>query len=392
MIVRRASLALALVVTLGVAACGDDRKPPPEAAPTAQAASASPSAPPEPFTFEIGPAAGAKNLPITAEIDTRVTGGKVTSVTLTDDKGKAVAGELRADGSSWVPAQPLENNRTYNASVAATAVNGTTETKTTSFTTMARPGGSRVGSGLYLFNGNTYGAAMPVVVEFESDIPESARASVTRRLFVKTDPPQLGRWHWFSPRMVLYRAEKYWQPGTTISVRTALTGLPIGNRFGDTDRSATAKIADRTLVLDVDNATKQMQVIVNGQVVRTLPVSLGKPSTPSSSGQMVIMEKAETTVFDTRATDGPNGYRINIEYAQRLTWGGEYVHSASWSVKDQGVRNVSHGCVNVAPDQALWLFQQTMVGDAVIVRNTERVLQPGNGWTAWDVPWERYGV
>jgi len=266
MIVRRASLALALVVTLGVAACGDDRKPPPEAAPTAQAASASPSAPPEPFTFEIGPAAGAKNLPITAEIDTRVTGGKVTSVTLTDDKGKAVAGELRADGSSWVPAQPLENNRTYNASVAATAVNGTTETKTTSFTTMARPGGSRVGSGLYLFNGNTYGAAMPVVVEFESDIPESARAAVTRRLFVKTDPPQLGRWHWFSPRMVLYRAEKYWQPGTTISVRTALTGLPIGNRFGDTDRSATAKIADRTLVLDVDNATKQMQVIVNGQV------------------------------------------------------------------------------------------------------------------------------
>jgi hypothetical protein len=56
------------------------------------------------------------------------------------------------------------------------------------------------------------------------------------------------------------------------------------------------------------------------------------------------------------------------------------------------VRNVSHGCVNVAPDQALWLFQQTMVGDAVIVRNTERVLQPGNGWTAWDVPWDRYGV
>jgi lipoprotein-anchoring transpeptidase ErfK/SrfK len=381
-----------LVVTLGVAACGDDHKPPPAAAPAAQAASASPSAPPEPFTFEIGPAAGTRNLPITAEVETRVTGGKITSVTLTDDTGKAVAGELRADGSSWVPAQPLENNRTYNASVAATAVNGTTETKTTSFTTMARPGGSRVGSGLYLFNGNTYGAAMPVVVEFESDIPESARAAVTRRLFVKTDPPQVGRWHWFSSRMVLYRAEKYWQPGTTISVRTALSGLPIGNRFGDTDRSATAKIADRTLVLDVDNATKQMQVIVNGQVVRTLPVSLGKPSTPSSSGQMVIMEKAETTVFDTRATDGPNGYRVNIEYAQRLTWRGEYVHSAPWSTKDQGVRNVSHGCVNVAPDQALWLFQQTMVGDAVIVRGTERVLQPGNSWGAWDVPWEKYGV
>src|SRR4029453_1312591 len=103
-------------------------------------------------------------------------------------KGKVVGGELRADGSSWVPAQPLEHNRTYTASVTATAVNGTSETKSTSFTTMARPGGSRVGSGLYLFNGQTYGAAMPVVVEFESDIPEAARAAGARRLFVKTDP------------------------------------------------------------------------------------------------------------------------------------------------------------------------------------------------------------
>lgn len=61
--------------------------------------------------------------------------------------------------------------------------------------------------------------------------------------------------------MVLYRAEKYWQSGTTIWVRSALTGLPIGNPYGDTDRSATAKIADRTLVLDIGNATKQMQVV-----------------------------------------------------------------------------------------------------------------------------------
>jgi len=391
MTVRRMLMALALLVPVGVAACGSDRKssPPP---PTAQAASSSPSPSMEPFTFAIGPAAGTTNLPITAEVETKVTGGKISSVTLVDDKGKAIAGELRADGTSWVPAQPLEHSRSYTATVAATGASGQAETKTTTFSTMGRPGGSRVGSGLYLFNGNTYGAAMPVVVEFESDIPEAARASVARRLLVKTEPPQPGRWHWHSSKMALYRAEKYWQPGTTITVRSALTGHPIGNRFGDTDRSATVKIADRTLVLEVDNATKQMQVIKDGQVIRTMPVSLGKPKTPSSSGHMVIMEKAEDTIFDTTRTDGPDGYRVRIAYAQRLTWGGEYLHSAPWSVRDQGVRNVSHGCVNVAPDQALWLFQQTMIGDAVIVKGTERQLQPGNGWTAWDIPWERYGV
>jgi lipoprotein-anchoring transpeptidase ErfK/SrfK len=391
MTVRRLLLALALVAPLGLVACGSDRKPPPDT-PTAQAASPSLTKSIEPFTFSVGPATGTTNLPVTTEIETKVTGGKIASVTLADDKGKTVGGELRADNTSWVPAQPLEHGRKYTATVTASGESGESDTKTTTFTTMARPGGTRVGSGLYLFNGNTYGAAMPVVIEFESDIPEAARASVARRLLVKTSPHQPGRWHWHSARMVLYRAEKYWQPGTTINVRSALAGHPIGSRYGDTDRSATVKIADRTLVLDVDNSTKQMQVIKDGQVIRTMPVSLGKTKTPSSSGHMVIMEKAEDTIFDTTRTDGPDGYRVRIQFAQRLTWGGEYLHSAPWSVRDQGVRNVSHGCVNVAPDQALWLFQQTMVGDAVIVRNTERVLQQGNGWTAWDIPWERYGV
>lgn len=389
MIVRRVVVALAMVVPLGLTACGAE--PQATAAPAAST-SGSPAVTSPPFSFAVGPDAGARNLPISTEIDTKITGGRLGTVTLTDDKGRTVAGEPREDGTSWVPSKPLEHGRTYTASVTASGDRGESETKTTTFTTMARPGGSRVGSGLYLFDGVTYGAAMPVVIEFESDIPAESRAAVQRRLFVKTDPPQPGRWHWHSARMVLFRGENYWKPGTTITVRSALSGVPIGKRFGDSDRTATSKIADRVLVMEVDNATKTMTVKKDGQVIRTMPVSLGKTSTPSSSGQMVIMEKAEQTVFDTTRTDGPNGYRVNIQYAQRLTWGGEYIHSAPWSVKDQGVRNVSHGCVNVAPSQALWLYQQTMVGDAVIVRGTERVLQPGNGWTAWDIPWDRYGV
>ncbi|WP_203903197.1 L,D-transpeptidase [Virgisporangium aliadipatigenens] len=393
MSVRRMLLALVVTLPLGVTACSDDPRKP-AAQPASQAASASPSptASVPPFTFEVGPAAGTKGLPITTEVDTRVTGGTVASVTLTDDKGKAVEGELRADGSSWIPAKPLEFERTYSATVTAKGVRGESESKNTTFTTMARPGGGKVGSGLYLFNGQTYGTAMPVVVEFESDVPEASRAAVARRLLVKTTPEQPGRWHWHSPRMVLYRAEKYWQPGTTISVRSALSGLPIGSKYGDTDRSATVKIADRSIVIEVDNANKKMTVLKDGQPIKELPVSLGKPSTPSSSGHMVVMEKAEQTVFDTRATDGPNGYRVDIQYAQRLTWGGEYIHSAPWSVQQQGNTNVSHGCVNVSESNAQWLFQLTMIGDAVIVKGTERTLQKGNGWTAWDIPWDQYGV
>jgi lipoprotein-anchoring transpeptidase ErfK/SrfK len=356
---------------------------------SAAAPSASPSPSAVPLSLAVTPAANTANLPVTTEIGTTVAGGKVSDVKLVTAAGKAVAGGLRQDGSSWVPAAPLEWKTGYTATVTALGPDGKTTTKTTSFTTMTRPGGSRVGSGLYVQSGMTYGVAMPIAVEFESDIPDSARAAVQRRLLVQSDPPQVGAWHWFSARQVLYRPQNYWLPGTRLSVRSALAGLPIGKRFGDRDRSATATIANRKLVIEVDNATKQMTVYQNDAVVKTMPVSLGKPSTPSASGTMVIMAKDEQTVFDT-TNEGPNGYRVNIAYAQRLTWSGQFIHAAPWSVKDQGHRNVSHGCVNVAMGNAKYLFDLTLVGDPVTVRGTEEQLQPGDGWTAWNMSWQDF--
>jgi hypothetical protein len=147
----------------------------------------------------------------------------------------------------------------------------------------------------------------------------------------------------------------------------------------------------RKLTIDVHNKTKQMYVYKDDSLVKTMKVSLGKKSTPSSSGTMVIMEKKESTVFDTLAELGPDeGYRTTIAYAQRLTWGGEYIHSAPWSVGDQGRRNVSHGCVNLAPGNAVWLFNQTLIGDPVTVRGTERKIVNGNGWTAWTPTWAEF--
>jgi lipoprotein-anchoring transpeptidase ErfK/SrfK len=383
--------AVALLVAVGcvTAACSSpSRSSSSAASEPSPSASAAPSPSAEPLSLAITPGTGAAGQPITTEIGTTVHNGEVTDVAVTDASGKRVPGSLREDLSSWVPAAPLAWATGYTATATAKGTDGTTSTKTTSFTTMGKPGGSRVGTGLYMFTGQTYGVAMPVAVEFESDIPVSARAAVQARLFVKSDPPQVGAWHWFGARQALYRPEKYWEPGTKLTVRTGLSGLPIGQRYGDTDRSAQVTIG-RKLTIEVDNATKQMQVLQNDKVIRTMPVSLGKPSTPSSSGTMVIMSKEDTTVFDTTA-EGPNGYRINIAYAQRLTWKGQFIHAAPWSVGAQGHRNVSHGCVNVNNANALWLFNTTLVGDPVTVRGTERGLDPGDGWTAWNMPWPQY--
>lgn len=334
--------------------------------------------------IELQPAADTQGVPLSTEIGVAVQNGTVSTVTLKDDAGNEVAGALRADQTSWVPSEPLRPETHY----VATAKAGD-QSKTTSFTTMAMPGVT-VDTGLYLFDGLEYGVAMPVVVEFTSDIDEQDRAGIERRLFVSTVPEQAGSWSWVSSKQVEYRGENYWLPGTKIHMRSALQGHPLGvGKWGDQDRRATVTIAANKVELFIDNGSKQLTVQENGTITRSIPVSLGKPSTPSSSGTMVIMDKQVQTVFDTRGEPGDQ-YRADISYAQRLTWGGEFIHAAPWSVGDQGVNNVSHGCVNMSWGDAEWLFSVTHVGDPVTVTGTEAQLQSGNGFTAWNQSWEEH--
>ncbi|MEU4676151.1 Ig-like domain-containing protein [Micromonospora sp. NPDC023737] len=391
--------ALALAASLVLTGCGDEQRKPsfvvgsapgtaPDAAIGDSSAPATPAGPPLP----VSPGDGAKNKPVSTEISADLPdGAKIKEVTLTNAAGDRVPGKLRTDGSSWVPNAPLKYGTSYTATVTAAGSDGATHQGTSTFTTMKKPK-STIGSGLYLFDDKTYGVAMPVVAEFHPGIPKKDRAAVQKRLFVRTDPPQPGAWHWVdNGTQAYYRAPEYWKPGTTLDVRIALAGIPLSNgRYGDVDRKATAKIG-RSFVMKVDNTTKKMTVYEDGKVTRTMPVSLGKKSTPSSSGTMVVMEKKEKTVFDTRDDPDPaNRYVTDIEYAQRLTWGGEYIHAAPWSVGDQGRRNVSHGCVNVSTANARWLFEKTRIGDPITVKGTERKLAAGNGWTAWSLSWSQF--
>jgi lipoprotein-anchoring transpeptidase ErfK/SrfK len=382
-------MVVAVMAPAGLTACRDDET---TARPAGGPATTAPPAALAAFSLTVTPTKGKKGVAVSAEIGTKIAGGRVTAVKLREVGGGAVPGALRDDRSAWVPARPLKHNKRYEAVVTAADASGQPQTASTSFITMARPS-RETGTGLYMFDGNTYGVAMPVVVEFIPGIKKKDRPAVQKRMFVKTSPPQTGTWSWTaSGSQAYYRAPKYWKTGTTLSVRIGVGGLPTGGgRYGDQDRSATAKIG-RSFIMKVDNKTKKMTVSRDGKTVRTMPVSLGKKSTPSSSGTMVVMEKKARTIFDTRAELGSAGYVTDIEFAQRLTWSGQYIHSAPWSVGSQGHHNVSHGCVNVSPANARWLFDKTLIGDPVTVRGTGDTLASGNGWTAWDMSWDEFAA
>jgi lipoprotein-anchoring transpeptidase ErfK/SrfK len=339
------------------------------------------------------PADGATNVSTAVEVAYAATNASSTSVSLTDASGASVSGALRGDGSAWLPDKQLKYGTQYTLKVTATGADGKAATATSTFTTMAKPGSlARVSS--IVGDGQVIGVGMMMIVSFGVDVAKDKRADVQKRLFVTSDPPQEGVWNWFSSKEVHFRPKTYWKAGTKISLRAAVGGLSVGGKwYAEKDIAIRATVGSK-LLMEIDNKTKLMTVTKDGSVIKTIPVSLGKSSTPSDSGNFIVMVKNPWEWFDSSTygvpVDGPGGYRTKVYWPQRITWSGQYVHAAPWSEKDQGKRNVSHGCVNISLALGEWLYSITHIGDPVIVRNTESKVKYGDGWTDWELSWEQY--
>ena len=378
-----ASVVLAGALALTAAACTNDEGG------TPAWRGGKPEQKPKASATITGPATDAKDVPASADITFTTKDAIDTTVALKDSAGAAVVGKLSADGT-WLPDKQLDYGTTYTATVTATGDDGKPAAVSNTFTTMAKPANQvRVTS--FLGDGQVVGVGMPLIVTFSRAIPEDYRDDVQRRMTVQATPAQEGVWRWTSPTEVHYRPKTFWKANTTLAYKIQAGGLPMGDGwYGRADLTVDLKVGG-ALVMTVDNKTKKMTVTRNGKAVRTIPISLGKPATPSSSGTMLVIEKLKKTVFDTRADPNPaNRYVTDIEFAQRLTWGGEFIHAAPWSVASQGRTNVSHGCVNMSTANATWLFNQTRIGDPIVVKGTERKLKNGNGWTDWNMSWDEY--
>jgi lipoprotein-anchoring transpeptidase ErfK/SrfK len=387
---RYGTAVLALALAAVLAGCGGDsaRWHSSDGKPAAEAPPATP-----PVNIAVNsPAEGATNVPAATEI-AYTTDAASSTIELADATGAKVDGSFRPDRSSWVPAQMLKWGTQYTATITATSAAGKAESKTVTFTTMAKPGNTAKASSV-IGDGQVVGVGMPLILSFSSAIPKDQRANVQKRLFVTSNPPQEGIWYWWNDKEVHYRSKEYWQSGTKITVRAAIGGLSMGgNRYGSADLTINATVGPK-IVMVADNANKQMSVTKDGVLLRNIPVSFGKKATPSASGNFIIMIKNEWEWFDSASFGVPNdsadGYRTKVYYPQRLTWDGEYIHSAPWSEGDQGKRNVSHGCTNISAANAKWLYDLTHIGDPVIIKNTEERVKWQNGWTDWEKPWSEY--
>ncbi len=204
-------------------------------------------------------------------------------------------------------------------------------------------------------NGAVVGVAHPVVVTFTA--PVTDRRAAERTIHVTSPNDMTGHFEWVDTNVVQWVPDRYWPAHTRVSV--GVQELTTGFETGDE-------------VLGVANISAHtFTVSINGEVVRTMPASMGKPTRPTPVGNFTALSKERTVVMDSRTIgiplSSPEGYKITAQYAVRVTWSGVYVHSAPWSVNSQGYANVSHGCINLSPNNAAWYFNTVNIGDPIDV-------------------------
>jgi lipoprotein-anchoring transpeptidase ErfK/SrfK len=222
-------------------------------------------------------------------------------------------------------------------------------------------------------DGAKVGVAKPIVITFTA--PVTDRALAEQAIHISSDPPVPGKFYWMNDSQVRWRPFDFWPAHTTVNIDA-----------GGTTSSFTTGDA---LIAIADNATHQLTVTRNGDVEQIFPMSMGKPGHDTPDGTYYVQDKSLDVVMDS-ATYGvpntsPDGYRVHVQLAVRFDNSGNYVHSAPWSVADQGVRNVSHGCINISPSDAKWFYDNFGVGDPIVVTNSVGSYTQNDGAQDWQI-------
>jgi len=333
---------------------------------------------------------GAVGVSVDQPVTVSTEDGVLGAVTMMSEDGTPVAGELSKDGLTWSTTEPLGYNEQYVLDAQSLGLGGEASQRmafqTHSPENLTMP---------YLLpsDGDTVGIGQPIAIRFDENIPN--RAAAERAIKVTTTPPVEGAFYWLSNREVRWRPQHYWTPGTTVDVQVNTYGVDLGDGlFGQDDTSAKFTIGD-AVVATADDTTKTLTVRVNGEVVKTMPISMGKNSSPTDNGVYIIGDRYADLVMDSSTygvpVNSPNGYRTEVEYATQMSYSGIYVHGAPWSVGSQGYSNVSHGCLNVSTSNAQWFYNNTKRGDIVEVFNTVGSTLPGtDGLGDWNIPWDQW--
>ena len=337
--------------------------------------------------------AGATDVKVNRSLRLNVADGTFRTVTV---KGKSgpIKGDLSADKVSWQSTSRLQPGETYRVKGVAVDGEGADTVYRAQFSTEDLSLDQQTYASFFPLPGSTVGVGMPAIVKF--DVPVTNKAAIQRHLNVTSVPAQPGAFHWISDQEVHWRPKSYWQPGTKVTIDADIDSVPAGDGvYGQNSRTSSFTVG-RSMVSKVDMNSHQMRVFRDGKLVRTIPITTGEqPKFTTRSGIKVIVEKYRTKRMSSETVgipvDSEDGYDLdNVEYAMRVTYSGEFVHAAPWSVGSQGRANVSHGCTGMSTTNAGWLYSRTLIGDVVEYVGTNKPMTLTTGIGDWNVPFGEY--
>ncbi|GCF06712.1 L,D-transpeptidase [Dictyobacter arantiisoli] len=137
-------------------------------------------------------------------------------------------------------------------------------------------------------------------------------------------------------------------------------------------------------VIVISLCKQTLRFYQDGNLVRAFIVTTGRTERPSPPGVWSVMNRLSPTVFKSDdAPDSPYWYpNTIIQNAILFHDGGYFIHDSWWrktygpgtefphadaSGDQHDSGNGSHGCVNLPPDQAAWLYNNTSYNTTVIV-------------------------
>ena len=315
--------------------------------------------------------------------------GAGEAVTGRTGAGEAVAGSYAPGSRSWRTRWALAPSQTYRVTATAVDSAGQRTVMASDFRTL-RPRRS-FSAATVLGAGETVGVGMPIMINFSRPIAD--KAAVERALQIWSSKPVTGAWYWVNSTSVSFRPRHYWPAHTRVRFTAHLAGLQgAPGVYGKSDLTQHFRIGD-SLIAVASAATHQMRVWRNGRLVGDWPVSTGRSGMDTPDGRYLSVAKGSPVDMNSASYGvGPGmpGYYNELVYdAVQFTFSGDYVHSAPWSVGEQGIGNVSHGCVNLAPGYAAWFYGHSMLGDPISVVGSPVTGTWGDGWTIYFLGWRR---
>ena len=278
--------------------------------------------PPGPAVLAITPGHGAADVDPLAPVTVKAASGTLAEVVMVNEQGNRIVGITTPDNTVWKPGVPLGYGRTYTVTATALGFNGAPAQLVSRFSTLTPSNQTKVSltttAGTLLRDGATYGIGTVVVAHFDEPITDKAAAE--RRLSVTTSPPVRGSWYWLDDQNAHWRPPQYFSPGTQVTVEANIYGAPVGQGlYGQEDARVSFRIGDAHMAI-ADDLTKQVSVYNNGQLVRTMPTSMGMGGSETVNGQTIsfwtqrgiytVMDKADRVVMDSSTYGLPINSRL----------------------------------------------------------------------------------